>query len=80
MTENKNFFLLYINISTTVCKHQYLIRKYHWKSRENFIELSVDSAFSVLVIGSKTKTRNWWKVFYIKFFFGKLDFLNFKKT
>ena len=79
MTENKKMFLLYINISTTAYKHQYLIRKYNWKSRENFIELSVDSAFSVLVIGSKTKTRNWRKVFYIKFF-GKLDFLNFKKT
>ena len=60
-------------------KHQYLIRKYRWKSSENFIELSVDSAFSVLGIGSKTKTWNWRKDFYIKFF-GKLDFLNFKKT
>ena len=68
MTEDKKMFLLYINISATVCKHQYLIRKYHWQSRENFIELSVDSAFSVLVIGSKPNTRNWWKDFYIKFF------------
>ena len=46
-----------------VSKHQYLISKYHWKSRENFIELSADSAFSFLGIGSKTKLRDWRKVF-----------------
>ena len=46
-----------------VSKHQYLISKYHWKSTENFIELSADSAFSFLDIGSKTKSWDWWKVF-----------------
>ena len=48
-------------------KHQYLISRYHWKSWENFIELSADSAFSFLSIGSKTKTRNWQKTFYNRF-------------
>ena len=48
-------------------KHQYLISKYHWNSRENFLELSADSTFSFLSIGSKTKTRNWWKTFYNRF-------------
>ena len=48
-------------------KHQYLISKYHWKSRESFIELSAISAFSVLGVGSKTKTRNWRKIFYNMF-------------
>ena len=46
-----------------VSKHQYLISKHHWKSRENFIELSADSTFSFLGIGSKTKSRDRWKVF-----------------
>ena len=36
-------------------KHQYLFSKYHWNSSENFIELSVDSAFSLWGIGSKQK-------------------------
>ena len=61
-----------------VSKHQYLIRKYRWKSRANFIELSADSAFSFLGIGSKTKTRNWQTVFYIVFYH-RLDFLDFNK-
>ena len=50
-----------------MCKHQYLISKYHWKSREDFIELSADSAFSFLGIGLKTKTRNWRETFYNMF-------------
>ena len=48
-------------------KQQYLISKYHWKSRKNFIELSVDSAFLFLGIRSETKTRNWRKSFYNMF-------------
>ena len=46
-------------------KHQYLISKYHWKSRKGFIKLSADSTILFLGIGSKTKMRNWRKVFYI---------------
>ena len=69
MKEKEKMFLLYINIGTLVqvSKHQYLISRYHWKSWENFIELSADSAFSFLSIGSKTKTRNWRKTFYNRF-------------
>ena len=48
-------------------KHQYLISRYHWKSWENFIELSADFTFSFLSIGSETKTRNWRKTFYNRF-------------
>ena len=48
-------------------KHQYLISKYHWKSREDFVQPSADSRFSFLGIGSKTKTRNWRKTFYNMF-------------
>ena len=60
MKEKEKMFLLYINIGTLVqvSKHQYLISRYHWKSWENFIKLSADSAFSLLSIGSKMKTRN----------------------
>ena len=61
-----------------MAKHQHLISKYHWKSRENFIKLSADSAFSFLGIGSKTKTRNWRKVFY-NMFYRKLDITNLKQ-
>ena len=46
-------------------KHRSLISKYHWKSRKSFIKLSADFAFSFLGIGSKTKSRNWRKVFKI---------------
>ena len=44
-------------------KYQYLTSKHHWKNNENVINLSADSAFSFSGIGSKTKTRNWRKVF-----------------
>ena len=36
-------------------KYRYLIRKYQWKSSENFTELSADSVCLFLGIGSKTK-------------------------
>ena len=61
-----------------MAKHGHLISKYHWKSRVNFIKFSVDSAFSFLGIGSKSKTQNWWKVFY-DMFYCKLDIPNFKQ-
>ena len=48
-------------------KQQYLISKYHWKSRKNFIELSADSTFLLLGIRSETKARNWRKTFYNMF-------------
>ena len=44
-------------------KYQYLISKHHWKSKENVINLSADSAFLFSGMGSKAKTQNWWKVF-----------------
>ena len=59
-------------------KHQYLVRKCHWKSRQNFIELSADCVFSFLGIGSKTKTWNWRNV-YCKLFYCKLHFPSFKQ-
>ena len=59
-------------------KHRYLISKYHWKSRKSFIKLYVDSVFSFLGIGPKTKTWNWRKFFYIMCY-RKRDFLKFKK-
>ena len=48
-------------------KYQYLISKYHWKSKKNVINLSADSAFSFSGIGSKTNRRNWRKTFYNMF-------------
>ena len=51
--------LTFLNVS----KRRHLISKHHWKSRENFIKLSADSVLSFSVIGRKTKTRNWRKVF-----------------
>ena len=47
--------------------YQYLISKYHWKSKRNAINLSADSAFSFSGIGSKTKTWNQRKTFCIMF-------------
>ena len=46
--------------------------------RKKIIKLSADSAFSFLGIGSKTKTQNWPKVFYNRFY-RKLGFPNFKQ-
>ena len=60
-------------------RHQHLISKYNWKTRENFIKLSVDSAVLLLSIGPKMKTQNWRKVFY-NVFYRKLDFPSFKQS
>ena len=58
-------------------KDQYLISKYHWKSRENFIELSADSAFSFLGIESKTKKGICGK--FLEHVYWKSHFPNFKQ-
>ena len=61
-----------------MAKYRNLISKYHRKNRENFVKLFEDSAGFFLGVGSKTKARNWWKVFY-DMLSRRLDIPNFKQ-
>ena len=64
MKENEKMFYFILTLILRV-KTSILISKYRWKSSKSFIKLSADSGFLFLGIGSKTKRRNWRKVFYI---------------
>ena len=59
-------------------KQRHLINKYHWKSRESFIKLFTDSAFSIFGIASKTKNAELAENF-LQHVYRKLHFPNSKQ-